>query len=188
MQVTIAEWTRRRPFRATARNGHRRVPSAGGYYGRHLGFTNHAGDVVLINQSKRKLNDNLETAPNVILKVHTTLLWFFACFGNVTLTIIVWYSKYSPVEEGGWSSHISGRFLTWFFRTLFRPTFRNGMLIGKNVRPSLFFWHFFGPKTPQIDQNDKYTISSEPMVVWRWLTPHFNRQTHFSISVSYIVC
>ena len=62
MQVTIAEWTRRRPFRASTRNGHRRVLSAAGLY---VGLTNHATDVVLINQWKCKLNDNLETVPNV---------------------------------------------------------------------------------------------------------------------------
>ena len=63
MQVTIAERTRRRPFRASARNGHRRVPSAGDLYERHVGLTNHARDDVLINQLKGKLNDNLETGP-----------------------------------------------------------------------------------------------------------------------------
>ena len=70
MQVTIAEWTRQHPFRASAQNGHRRVPSAGGYYEWHLGLTNHARDVVLINQSKCNLNDNLETAPNGIFKLY----------------------------------------------------------------------------------------------------------------------
>ena len=68
MQVTIAERTRRCSFRASARNGHRRVPSAGGLYERHVGLTNHARDDVLINQSEGKLSDNLETGPN---NVHT---------------------------------------------------------------------------------------------------------------------
>ena len=79
MQVTIAEWTRRRPFRASARNGHRRVPSAGGHYVRHLGLTNHARDVVLINQWKRKLNDNLETGPYGVKKgVISAAKWTFS--------------------------------------------------------------------------------------------------------------
>ena len=33
---------------------------------RHLGLTNHAIDVVLINQSKCKISDNLETGPNYL--------------------------------------------------------------------------------------------------------------------------
>ena len=59
MQVTIAY----------ARNGHRRVPSAGGHYVRHLGLTNLARDDVLINQSKSKISNNLETVPNQNLSI-----------------------------------------------------------------------------------------------------------------------
>ena len=39
-------------------------PRPGFFYERHLGLTNHDTGVVLMNQSKCKLNDHLETAPN----------------------------------------------------------------------------------------------------------------------------
>ena len=61
--MNIAEWTHRCPFRTSARNGQRRVPSAGGHYVRYLGSTNHARDDVVINQWKGKIRDNLETVP-----------------------------------------------------------------------------------------------------------------------------
>ena len=67
MQVAIAEWTRRHPFRASARNWHRRVPSAGGHYGRRWGLTNRAKDDILINQWKGKISVNLETVHSLIL-------------------------------------------------------------------------------------------------------------------------
>ena len=74
MQVTIAEWTRRHPFRASARNGYRRIPSAGGYYGRHWGLANHAWDDVLVNQWKGKISDNLGTGPKLKLYLVFLLL------------------------------------------------------------------------------------------------------------------
>ena len=84
MQVTIAEWTRRRPFRASALNGHRRVPSAGGHYGRHLGLTNHTRDTLLINQWNSKINDNLETVPNIFTGSKENIRWIILCdFSNV---------------------------------------------------------------------------------------------------------
>jgi len=55
----------RSPFCVPARNGHRRVPSAGCHYGRYVGLTNHARDDVLINQCEGKISDNLETVPYV---------------------------------------------------------------------------------------------------------------------------
>jgi len=105
MQVTIAEWTRRYPFRASARNGHRRVPSAGGLYERHVGLTNHARGVVLINQSKCKISDNLETAPymyDISSKVYMfrnlsslvgKLSWMAIVLGSRSFSLFVNYGK-----------------------------------------------------------------------------------------------
>ena len=72
--MTIAEWTRRCPFRASTRNGHRRVPSVGAHYGRHWGLTNHARDDVLMNQCKYKISDNLEKVPK--LKSEMSLIFY----------------------------------------------------------------------------------------------------------------
>ena len=43
------------------------------------------------------------------------------------------------------------------------------------------------PKRVKMAKKWPNPISHEPIFVESWLTPHFVRKTHFSISVSYIV-
>ena len=103
MQVTIAEWTRRHPFRTSTRNGHRWV-SSDGAHGRHWDLTNDAIDDVMINQWKGKLSDNLETARKekgkkwYILRqyLHWVTLYSMIVEHSVALNIKLHFTEMSP--------------------------------------------------------------------------------------------
>ena len=68
LSFNASDHCRVNPSAPVSRYRAKRAPTGSlgrGYYVRHIELTNHARDVVLINQSKCKLNDDLETAPKI---------------------------------------------------------------------------------------------------------------------------
>ena len=51
-----------------------------------------------------------------------------------------------------------------------------------------WFWAYFGKLWGKFGQKRQNSTTLEPLIVKTWLTPHFNRKTHLSYSVSYNVC